>query len=103
MIRYSTSVQSTIISTWAPVTWGLWGTMCRGDDHELEEGQIIPSCSMCSNSCLVIWRLSGANRHGRADVGVPVVSMWCLILCLTVVSEGEHMLVREGNLDNRLK
>ena len=38
-----------------------FGTMCKGEDKVLEEGQMIPNCSMCSNSCLAAWRQSGAR------------------------------------------
>ena len=50
------------------------GTMCSGEDQALNEGRMIPSCSMCSNSCLATWRHSNVRRRGRAEAGGPVVS-----------------------------
>ena len=43
--------------------------MWSGEAQALEEGRIIPSWSMCSNSCLADLRRSGASRRGRAWAG----------------------------------
>ena len=48
--------------------------MCSGEDKALDEGSMIPSCSMCSNTCLATLRRSGARRLGRAETGLDVVS-----------------------------
>ena len=49
--------------------------MCKGEDQALEEGWMIPSWSMCSNSCLVVQSRSGAMRLGQAETVAPVVSI----------------------------
>ena len=76
--------------------------MCRGEDQALDEGRMIPSWSICSNSCLAARRRSGARRLGRAEAGGPVVSIWWVTSCLTGVS-GEQTRVRAGNSDSRVR
>ena len=52
--NYCNVVQRAVVSTTPPVSWSfLWeiATMCSRDYHVLEEGQMMPDCSMCSN-CL---------------------------------------------------
>ena len=49
--------------------------MCRAEDQQLEEGWIIPSSNICSNSAHAIFSLSGAKRRVRAKVGGPEVSI----------------------------
>lgn len=51
------------------------GTMCKGEDQLLDEGRIMPSSSIWSNSCRAIRSLSGVRRRVRADTGEPVVGM----------------------------
>ena len=63
---------------------------------------MIPSWSMCSNSCLAARRWSGARRLGRAETGGPVVLMWWVTSCLIGVS-GEQTCVRAGNSDSRVR
>ena len=60
--------------------------MWRGEDQALEEGRMMPSWSMCSNSLLAAERRSGARRLGRAETGGPEVTMWWVTLCLMGVS-----------------
>ena len=52
-----------------------FGTMCKGEHQALEEGRMIPSWSMCSNSCLAARSWSGARRLERAETGAPAVSI----------------------------
>lgn len=56
--------------------------MWRGDDQLLEEGRMIPSSIMWSNSRRAICRCSGDSRRALAETGGPVVVMWCVTLCL---------------------
>ena len=49
--------------------------MCRAEDQQLEEGWIIPSSNICSNSAHAIFSLSGAKRRVQAKVGGPEVSI----------------------------
>ena len=73
--------------------------MCRGDAQLLLEGQIIPYCSMWSNSCLAMRKDSGARRRVRAATAGPVVWMWWVTVCLTGRSEKEAWVTSDGNLD----
>ena len=69
------------------------------DDQALEEGQMILSCIMCSNSSLAAQSRSYCNHQGLAETGGPVVSIWCVMLCSTVFT-GVQTLVRVGNSVN---
>ena len=63
---------------------------------------MIPSWSMCSNSCLAARSWSGARCLGWAETGGTVVSMWWLTLCLTGASS-EQTRVSAGNSDIRVR
>ena len=53
-----------------------FGTTCSSEDHKLEDGQMIPSSKICSNSCRAMASFSGESRHGLALTGGPLVWMW---------------------------
>ncbi|CAH8290791.1 unnamed protein product, partial [Heterobilharzia americana] len=46
-----------------------FGTTCKGEDHGLLDGLIIPISSMCSNSAFTARSCSGDNRRGFANTG----------------------------------
>ena len=48
----------------------------------LEDGRMIPSCSMWSNSWRAFLSRSGVRQQGRAETGGPVVSI-CVTSCFT--------------------
>ena len=60
-----------------------FGAMWSGEDQLLDEGLMMPSCSMWSNSSLAMRRHSGGRRRALAVTEGPVVVMWCVMVCLT--------------------
>ena len=46
--------------------------MCSVEDQALDKGRMIPSCSMCSNSCLATRRRSNVRHRGRAETSRPL-------------------------------
>ena len=58
--------------------------MLSAEDHSLSLGSMTPSFIISSNSRFAVTSLSGANRRGRANTGCPLVTILCVIPCLTV-------------------
>ena len=59
------------------------GTIWSVDDHSLSLGSITPNFIMSSNSRFAVTSLSGAERRGRANTGWPLITILCVIPCLT--------------------
>ena len=70
--------------------------MCKGDAQLLAEGRTIPSCSMCSNSRLAIWRRSGASRRALEWTGWPEVGIQWEMSCTIGCVGRDDNLVIEG-------
>lgn len=68
-------VESTTVTTRAPGVF--FGTMSRGEDQLLDDGQTIPSCNMCLNSLRAMVRRSGARRWVCAQTGLGVQWFRC--------------------------
>ncbi len=68
-------VELAIVPTRSPVSTTLLGTICKGEAQGLEEGLMIPSCNMCSNSRRATLRRSGASLRARAETGGPFVAI----------------------------
>lgn len=78
-----------------------FGTMWIGDAHLLENGRMMLSFSMWSDSRLAIARRSPARRRGLAKTGEPVVLVKLDTSCLTLAAK-EPSLVMPGNSLRRI-
>lgn len=57
-------------------------------DHRLlDDGRMMPSCSICSSSLHVVARWSPARRRGLLNMGGPIVTMWWVTVCCTSSSK----------------
>ena len=72
-VRYGTTIQCSVVSTRTPVSRCLLG------DH------VERQCPVAGGGLYdpqVQRRRSGPNCRARAETGGPLVSMWCVMLCL---------------------
>ena len=81
-------VESVVVSQGRKSPAVFFGTMWSGEDQLLDEGLMIPSCSMWSNSSLAMrrrsgGRCSGGRRCALAVTGSQFVVIWCVTVCLT--------------------
>ena len=76
-----------------------FGIKCKGKAHGLDEGRIIPSCSMWLNSAFVALNLSTERRWGRENAGGTVVSMWCFMEWVSLLTT-KFRLVNSGKEEN---
>ena len=73
-IGCSDAVQGMIVSTWSPISV-LFGTICNGNAQLLDDGHMIPSCNMWSNSWRATRSLSGESLRAWEWTGGPEVEI----------------------------